>query len=81
MITKIKALKAFEKNVDWFENHYEELKVKYNGQFVAVKGRRVVGHDENAEELLKRLRKSGEDTRQLLIEPIKDIRYVLRAAA
>ncbi len=48
LITKIKALKAFEKNVDWFENHYEELKVKYNGQFVEVKAKRIVGNDENA---------------------------------
>jgi len=48
----------FEKlkdNFDWFYSNYDELKMEYNLQYVAVKEKRQIDNDYDLERLLKRL--------------------------
>jgi len=44
-----------DKNWSWFEDHYEELVKKFDGEFVAVHEQRVVDHDRDVSALMKRI--------------------------
>lgn len=44
-----------DKNWSWFEDHYEELVEKFDGEFVAVHEQRVVDHDRDVSALMKRI--------------------------
>jgi hypothetical protein len=58
----------------WFQANYKRLKKKYNGEYVAVKNRRVVGHAKDVQWLLDRMKAKHEDLSSLLVEPIHDLR-------
>lgn len=44
-----------DKNWSWFEDHYEELVKKFDGEFVAVHEQRVVDYDRDVSALMKRI--------------------------
>jgi len=59
----------FEKDAKWLEKEYEELKRKYDGEWVAVFNERIVGHDKSMERLMGRLEAGyPEDFRNIFIE-------------
>ncbi len=76
---EIRTLRKFDSDMKWFQAHYEALKRKYKGQYVAVKGGKVIDHDEDADQLLRRLKQRYGDTSSMVIEPIsaRQFRYVL----
>lgn len=44
-----------DRNWSWFEDHYEELVKKFDGEFVAIHEQRVVDHDGDVSALMKRI--------------------------
>ena len=44
-----------DKNWSWFEEHYDKLVEKFDGEFVAVHEQRVVDHDRELSVLMKRI--------------------------
>ena len=44
-----------DKNWSWFEEHYEELVKKFDGEFVAIYEQKVVDHDRELRVLIKRV--------------------------
>ncbi len=44
-----------DKNWSWFEEHYEELVKKFDGEFVAIYEQKVVDHDKELTMLMKRV--------------------------
>lgn len=67
-------LKKFVKNSEWFMNHYDELKDKYNGEYVAinveVNNTKPIDHDKDDQSLIKRLREEYGDLSSFVIEPV-----------
>ena len=51
----VALFEKYEVDAKWFEEHYEELVKLYDGEFVAVFGRRVVDHDKTLRKLMKRI--------------------------
>lgn len=60
--------RKFEKNMKWFQDNYEELRVLYAGQYVAVNDGKVVMHGEDARALIKKLRAEFGDIGAFVIE-------------
>ena len=58
---EIRILEEYEKDVDWFDEHYEELKKKYRDFIIAIEGRRVVAYGKNLSELIKKVEDAGLD--------------------
>lgn len=73
---ELERLKRFKADVDWFQDNYESLKEQYKGQYVAIKDRKLCGHDRDVDKLLKELRDIYDDTSSFLIEPIHENKYV-----
>ena len=75
----IHLLEVFEKAEEWFNRHLDELRKKYEGMFVAVKGETVVAVDESLEKLLRRLEEMGEDPSSVYIAslPARDVAFIL----
>jgi hypothetical protein len=65
-----KRFEAFQRNMDWFGRHCEELKKEYADQFVAINNQRVVDSETDANELINRLCKRHGDLRAFVIEPV-----------
>ena len=56
-MSKLTALfEEHDKNWSWFEKHYNELVEKFDGEFVAVYGQKVVDHDKELNALMKRIK-------------------------
>jgi hypothetical protein len=50
-----KTFQKFSTNVAWFMAHYNEIKDKHRGEFVAVDGGIVMDHDQDLDRLKKRV--------------------------
>jgi hypothetical protein len=57
MESAVAILSSYEENAKWVSSNYEELKKKFNGEWVAVLDNSVVDHDPDLAKLVKRLRK------------------------
>ena len=44
-----------DKNWSWFEEHYDELVKKFDGEFVTIYEQRVIDHDRELSVLMKRI--------------------------
>ncbi len=53
--TLMQQLEGFEKDMDWLNSRYEELKSKYPDEFVAVLRENIVDHDRDLSKLMGRL--------------------------
>ena len=60
--------KRFDKNVEWFQSHYEELKRRYRNEYVAVDNEKVLGHDSDLERLIEKMRRNHGDLGAFVIE-------------
>lgn len=52
-----KPISKYGKNSKWIDEHYDELKQRYDGFFVAAYNGKIVGSDEDVAKLGRRLRK------------------------
>lgn len=76
---EIEKLRHFNKDLAWFQDNYNKLKVKFKGEYVAVKDCKVIDHDKNPHVLLVRLKERSLDTSSIVIEYVNEFRaaYVL----
>ena len=44
-----------DKNWSWFEEHYDKLVKKFDGEFIAIHKQRIVDHDREISVLMKRV--------------------------
>jgi Family of unknown function (DUF5678) len=45
-------LEIFNKNFQWFREHYNDLYTKYKGEYVAINNSEVIDHDVDYERLI-----------------------------
>jgi len=76
---ELRKLRRFDRDLAWFQSHYDDLKKKYKGEYVAVKDRMVIDHDENLTALFDRLKEKREDISSLVVEFISEekVEYIL----
>ena len=77
---EIKLLfKVFEKNEEWFNDHYEDLQEKYQDTIIAIKNQEVIEVKTDLEELLNVLEMKGEDINTVFITsiPPKGFAFIL----
>jgi Ribonuclease G/E len=60
--------KRFQKNLQWFQESYEDLRSQYAGEYVVVDDNKVVLHGKNARDLIEELRKTHADIGAFVIE-------------
>ena len=57
MESVVAMLSRFEENAKWLSSHYEELKKRFEDEWIGVLNETVVDHDRELDRLVKRLRK------------------------
>ena len=80
MRTLLRTLSSYEENTKWLSHRYDELKQKYDDEWVAVLNRSVIGHDRDLNRLVERLRKGySEAYSEIAIEYVtkKEIDLIL----
>jgi Family of unknown function (DUF5678) len=67
-------MKRSNDNFEWLAKHYEELKEKHAGKYIAIDNGNVVAEDIDQMRLLEHLDKQFADTRAIVIQyiPKKD---------
>jgi hypothetical protein len=66
---EIKKLRQFNEDLRWFQDNYRDLKKMFKGEYVAVVHSKVIDHDKDLHQVLKRLReRKGLDTSSMVIE-------------
>ena len=65
---EIARLRLFNKDLRWFQDNYEDLKKNFKGEYVAISESKIVDHDRDLHEILRRLREKGFDTSSMVIE-------------
>jgi hypothetical protein len=63
-----KRLGQYTEDVEYFYQKYEGLRRRFPDQFVAVYGKRIVGHGKNISRLVRQLEKDGYDTGSVFIQ-------------
>jgi hypothetical protein len=53
--SELDKLERLADNFKWIHNQYNNLKEKYNNQYVAIKNRKILDKDTNLDKLVKRL--------------------------
>lgn len=60
------------KDDDWFRGHYDELREKYTGEFIAIEAQSVVDHSNNMKILVGNLKKKNKTPSNLLIKFVRE---------
>ena len=60
-------------DVAWLKANLDMLKKEHDGEFVAIKGRQIVGSDVDVERLIQKLKAKGVDAGDTLIQYISSI--------
>lgn len=65
----MQKIKKFGEDTKWLDRHYDELKIEYPDEWVAVFKKNVVGHDRDLHELMEELEKKyGDDAGHMAVE-------------
>lgn len=72
-------LETFEKNWNWFSDHYDQLEKKYADKVLAIKDQKVIAVSGKIEDLLAELEAKKEDISSVYIGtiPPKGIAFIL----
>jgi hypothetical protein len=75
----LEILKKSEEDGEWVSESFQNLRSKYSGKVLAVKGKHIVSCADTVEELIKSLEKTDENIGLLLIEavPPKGLSFIL----
>ena len=66
----LELFKTFEKNEEWFSEHYEEFEEKLAGKIIAIKDQKMIAVKAEVEEILKELESRNEDINSVYITAI-----------
>ncbi|MCK4637131.1 MAG: hypothetical protein KAT49_04560 [Methanomicrobia archaeon] len=67
---EMKQFEEYERDADWFQEHFDELAEKYVGCVLAVKNRKILATNEDIDVLIRELRTKGENPAVLFIGSI-----------
>jgi len=67
---EMRLFEEYEKDADWFFNHFDALAEKHEGKAIAVKNRKILAANEDIDILIKELRAKGENPAILFIGSI-----------
>jgi len=65
-IEKTESFRLSRENLEWFKENYENLKRKYDNQWVIVQKREVVGHSSTYDDIIELLKKR--DRKNAMVE-------------
>lgn len=54
---EIRAIRSAERDSIWIAGHYKSLQKRYDREFIAVYGRKVIDHDRSGPRLTRRLKR------------------------
>lgn len=76
---EIDAIMRMERDSEWLESVYNEIREKFVDKFIAVKNRQIIGNNSNLQDLLRDLRSNNEDPNSTLIQfiPSQDFMLIL----
>ncbi len=69
-MTELQILTGSIADLEWFQEHSNEIRDKHSGEFVAIKNKSIVGFALSSSALIKNLEKNGEDSNLVLIKHV-----------
>lgn len=66
-----------QNDLSWFESNLENLRLKYNNEFIAFHNKRVIEHDSNLDNLMKRLKNKNIDISHTFVKFVSKIKSIL----
>jgi hypothetical protein len=70
-------LKTGYDDLSWYQAHLDQIKEKYDKQFVAVRNRKIVVSSPNMDLLVKDLKRKNISRSQVLISYVSKVRQIL----
>ena len=64
-------------DLEWFNSNLDDLKSKYDNMFVAFHNRKIIGADNNLDNLIKFLEKKSIDTSDIFVKFVSKVKIVL----
>ncbi|MCK4637293.1 MAG: hypothetical protein KAT49_05380 [Methanomicrobia archaeon] len=76
---EMKLFEEYERDADWFQENFDSLADKYEGQIVAVKNKKILVTSRSVDDLIRKIKEMGEDPAVTYVKPIppKDILFIL----
>ena len=80
MNAQLEQISAMQADTKWLRSNLLSLRVRYKGQYVAVKDRAIVESHENLKRLIAALKANGIDPGSVLIEFVtaRPVRLIFR---
>jgi hypothetical protein len=73
----ISLLKSAEIDFKWFKENFKEIKIKFAGEYIAIKEMDIKFHNKNYYELLEKIKKETQNPFDFLIKKIPSLKEVL----
>jgi hypothetical protein len=73
----LQMMKRFEENFQYYAKHYNELREKYRGKFIAIDQGKIIAENSDHSQLLEYLSKEYKDTRPIFIQYISEKDYMI----
>ena len=73
----LKMLEASDSNLEWFKDHLNYLKEKFDQNYVAIEEGGVIAFDKSMDHLIQKLKQLNKDPSKLFIQFVSKIKTVL----
>lgn len=73
----LKMLEVSDSNLEWFKNHLDYLKEKFDQNYVAIEDSEVIAFDKSMDHLIQKLKQLNKDPSKLFIQFVSKIKAVL----
>jgi len=64
-------------DLSWFESNLENLRLKYNNEFIAFHNKKILEHDSNLDSLMKKLESKNVNLSNIFIRFISKVKSIL----
>ncbi len=69
-MTELQIITGSIADLEWFQEHSNELRERYGGEFIAIKNKSIVGFASSSGALIKNLEQNGEESNLVLIKHV-----------
>lgn len=66
-----------QRDLSWFEENINDLRMKYNNEFIAFHSKKILEHDSNLNNLIEKLTKKNINLSDVFIKFVSKVKAIL----
>ncbi len=66
-----------QKDLCWFESNLNNLRSRYNNEFIAFQNEEILEHDSSLDNVIDKLKKRNVDTSEIFIKFVSKVKVIL----